>query len=320
MVRALRAAAEPTRLRILALCSEAELSVTDLTQILGQSQPGVSRHLRLLCEAGLLDRSQEGAWAFFRLRRRGDVAALGELLVAQLGADDAGIVADRARLREIRDTRAAAAATYFRRNAAQWDRIRGLYTDEQEVEEALLQAFEGLTVADLLDVGTGTGRMLRLFADRAEHAVGIDLSHDMLTLARAALDAGGLRHCRVRYADMYRLPWAEPAFDAVTVHQVLHYAENPPAVLAEVARVLRPGGRLAVVDFAPHGVEFLRSEHAHRHLGFAEAEMADWMRTAGLSPGPVRHLPGQPLTVTVWVADRPAIVVPSERRALEAVR
>ena len=191
-----------------------------------------------------------------------------------------------------------------RKNAARWGELRSLHVDEARVEAELLRRLPAEGVDDLLDIGTGTGRILELVASRVRRAIGIDLSRDMLIAARASLHGAGIANCQVRQADMYRLPWSAPTFDAVTIHRVLHYAENPARVIAEAARVLRPGGRLIVVDFAPHALERLRTEHAHRRMGFAGEEVNKWCRAAGLRPERVRHLPGGPLTVSIWQAVR----------------
>jgi ArsR family transcriptional regulator len=304
LLAALRAAAEATRLRLLALCAEGEVTVGELVRILGQSQPRVSRHLKLLCDAGLLDRFREGSRVFYRLH---DGAAAGDSLarhlVALLPADDAQLALDRRRFSEIKAERAASAAEFFRANAPRWDSIRSLHVDEAEVEGVVLDVLPG-PVGDLLDIGTGTGRMLQLFAGRIERGVGIDTSRDMLTVARANLEAAGLRNCHVRQADMYGLAMADESFDAVIIHQVLHYADRPDAAIAEAARVLRPSGRMLIVDFASHDVERLRTEFAHRRLGFGAAQVSEWLSDAGLAPGMVRHLPGGTLTVTVWTGTR----------------
>ena len=302
----LRASAEPTRLRLLALLAEAELTVSELTQVLGQSQPRISRHLKLMGEAGLLERHQEGSWAFFRLVGEGAAAGLARGLVAALPAEDPILHRDRTRLAEIRRTRAEAASAYFRASAPEWHRIRSLHVDEGEVESALLQALELDGHGNLLDIGTGTGRMLELFGPKVERGLGVDASREMLALARANLDKAGLRHCSVRHADMYTLPLADRSFDHVLIHQVLHYAERPDQAAAEAARVLAPGGRLAIVDFAPHELEDLRRDHAHRRLGFSDAEIQAWLRAAGLAPEAPIHLPGRPLTVGIWLGRRPA--------------
>ncbi|MBM3573751.1 MAG: metalloregulator ArsR/SmtB family transcription factor, partial [Alphaproteobacteria bacterium] len=297
----------PTRIRLLALCAEAELTVTDLTQILGQSQPRVSRHLKLLCDAGLLDRVREGSWVFYRLARGRPGAGLAERLAGLVPGDDALVQLDRERLDQIRRQRASAAAAYFDRNAENWHRIRALHIDEREVERVLLALVPAGRTADLLDIGTGTGRMLEIFAPRVGRALGLDLSREMLAVARANLDRAALRHCAVRWGDMYKLPLPAASFDLILIHQVLHFAEHPALAIGEAARVLRPSGRLIVVDFAPHAQEELRDHHAHRRLGFAEREIADMAAAAGLAVAPATHLPGHPLTVTIWQAQRPPI-------------
>jgi ubiquinone/menaquinone biosynthesis C-methylase UbiE len=308
LLTALKAAAEPTRLRLLALCAHADLTVSDLTQILGQSQPRISRHLKLLADAGLLDRMREGNWVYFRLAGRGTAAELGRTLADALPEDDAQINLDLERLDAIRQARAAKAEAYFRRNAARWDEIRALYVAEEKVEEVFLELLPGERVGDLLDVGTGTGRILELLAPRAEHAIGLDLSREMLAVARAKLDQAGLRNCELRQGDMYRLPLPPHSVDAVTFHQVLHFGETPDRAIAEAARVLRPGGRLLVADFAAHELGSLRDSHAHRWLGFDDAKVRDWFLAAGLAPAEAVTLPGDPLTVVVWSAEQPATI------------
>jgi len=315
----LRAAAEPSRLRLLALCAHAELTVTELTQILGQSQPRVSRHLKLLCDAALLDRCREGTWVFYRAAQHGPGAELTRVIIDQIPDSDAVLARDLARLADVRRARAEAAAAYFRANAERWDKIRSLHVDDAEVERRLLDLLPADRVGDLLDIGTGTGRLLELFADRARSAVGIDLSREMLAVARANLDRAGLRNCLVRQGDMYQLPLPDNSFDSAIVHQVLHYAEEPGEVIQEAARVLRPGGRLVVVDFAPHALEDLREEHAHRRLGFRDDEIAQWFRAAGFEAAPVISLAGNPLTVNIWQATRVAGGAPAERGAARAV-
>jgi len=304
LLATLKAAAEPTRLRLMALCARGELTVSELTHILGQSQPRVSRHLKLLCDARLLDRFREGTFAFYRLAEKGPSADLARVLVGAIPAGDPTLARDLDRLEAIKRTRSEAAASYFRENAGRWHEIRSLHVPEREVEEALLRLLPDSGVGELLDIGTGTGRMLEVLGPRASRAVGVDQSREMLAVARSNLEAAGLRHCHVRQADMYQLPFLPASFDTAVVHQVLHFAEDPADLIGEAARVLRPGGRLLIVDFAPHALESLRAEHAHRRLGFADEEVAGWCRAAGLDCGPVVHLPGDPLTVSIWPATR----------------
>ncbi len=314
----LKAAGEATRLRLLLLIAEAELTVSDLTAILRQSQPRLSRHLRLLAEAGLVQRYREGSWAFFRLGERGSAADIARALIARLDPNDPIIARDRERLAAVRAARAAAAQNYFRRHAAEWDRIRRLHVADAAVEEAIRAALGDAPIRSLLDLGTGTGRMLELFAGDIESGLGLDLSHDMLALARARLDRAGLRHCSVRHGDIYDLALPRDSFDVVIVHQVLHVLDDSARALREAARVLRPGGRLLVVDFAPHDLEFLREEHAHRRLGFAAETVQQWMQAAGLDVVRQQTLPPGPegkIAVSLWLGRDPriALAAPAKR-------
>ena len=322
LLAALRAVAEPTRLRLLVLCSRGELTVSELAQILGQSQPRVSRHLKLLCEAGLLDRFREGSWVFYRVSGGGAASALAGHLVAACDSSGSPVALDLQRLAAIKHQRAERAAAYFSENAAHWDRIRSLYIDEREVEAALIEIVAGAAPRDLLDIGTGTGRMIEVLAPRVGQALGIDQSREMLAVARVNLERAGALNGMVRLGDMYQLPLPDASFDAVVIHLVLHYADRPAAAIAEAARVLRPGGVLIVVDFTPHTLEYLRDEHAHRRLGFADGEVAEWCRDAGLDPAAPRHLKGDPLTVAIWTAQRDPVVraeTPPEIAAVEQV-
>ena len=303
----LRAVAEPTRLRILGVLATADLTVSELTQVLGQSQPRVSRHLKLLCDAGLLSRFQEGTWVFYRLSDDGPGAALVQSVLAQLPGDDARLHRDAERLEAVRLTRAEAAAEYFKENAARWDRIRSLYVPESAVEQAMLDAVENCRHEDLLDIGTGTGRILQVFGDHIRRGLGIDLSREMLAVARANLEKRNLRHCQVRQGDVYNLAVPQGAMDVVTIHHVLHFLDDPASAIREAARALRRGGRLLIIDFAPHQLEFLRSEYAHRRLGFSDDEIRAWCEQAGLEDLRVEHLRAEGksakenLTVTLWV-------------------
>ena len=306
LLSGLRAAAEPSRLRLLALCAHAELTVSELVQILGQSQPRVSRHLKLLCEAGLLDRFREGTWAFYRLSEKGRCAELARVLIDLIPEDEATLALDLQRLEAVKRANSDRAAEYFRRNAEGWDKIRSLHIAEDAVETALRNLFPMAGMKDFLDIGTGTGRVLELFGPRVERGIGIDMSREMLALARANLQKADLRNCQVRRGNMYQLPFSDESFDGIVIHQVLHFAEVPAEAIAEAGRALRPGGRLVVVDFAPHSEEMLRQEHAHRRLGFTDSEVNRWFELAGLSPDKTVTLEGEPLTVCLWSATRAA--------------
>ncbi|MEQ1863285.1 MAG: metalloregulator ArsR/SmtB family transcription factor [Micropepsaceae bacterium] len=306
----LKAMAETTRLRLLALFTKAELTVTEVTQILRQSQPRVSRHLKLMCEAGLIERIKEGSWVFYRLSEQGPARAIAEKLGALLPWDDDVLKRDLERLDTVRRQRETEAQEYFASNAAEWDRIRALHIPEDEVEGALLEFIGPAQVVSYLDLGTGTGRILELVAPRASRAVGVDLNGEMLALARARIERASLAHVQVRKGDLFQLPYADESFDLITLHQVLHYLEDPSAAVTEASRVLRPGGKIVIVDFAPHALEFLRVDHRHRRLGFADKDVAQWCKSAGLSLAATRELPpsGQSgLTVMVWLAVAPAI-------------
>jgi ubiquinone/menaquinone biosynthesis C-methylase UbiE/DNA-binding transcriptional ArsR family regulator len=308
----LKAAGESTRLRILALIAEAELTVSDLTEILRQSQPRLSRHLRLLTEAGLVERFREGSWAFFRLGERGSPADIARAMITRLDANDPVIARDREHLAAVRTARATAAQNYFRRHAAEWDRIRKLHVADAAVEDAIRAALADKPIRSLLDLGTGTGRMLEMFAGDIERGLGLDLSLDMLALARERLDRAGLRNCSVRQGDIYDLALPRDTFDVVIIHQVLHFLDDAPRAIREAVRVLRPGGRLLVIDFAPHDLEFLREEHAHLRLGFAADTVSQWLEAAGLDIVRQQTLPPDPqgkIAVSLWLGRDPRILL-----------
>lgn len=282
LLDALRGAGEHTRLRILALLAESELTVSDLTEIVRQSQPVVSRHLKLLVDAGLVTRFKEGSWAFFRLSYSSPTGAIMRQILAQLDTSDQTIARDRERLVAVRATRSTAALEYFRQHAAEWDRIRQLHVADERVEDAICAILGPDPIPVLLDVGTGTGRMLELLGGQVTRGMGVDLSREMLAIARPNLARAGLRQCTVQQADLLDLPFSSDNFDVVVVHQVLHLLDDVQLAVSEAARVLKPGGRLLIVDFAPHTQESLRDEHAHRRLGFSASAISRWMRPAGL--------------------------------------
>ena len=303
-----RTLADPTRLRILCLLRAMELSVGELAQVLGQSQPRVSRHVRILADAGLAERRKEGSWVFLSLGDMGRVAPVFTTVDALTAGDDGWMAADVARLAAVRADRAAAAERYFAGHAAEWDAIRSLHVPEAQVEAAMLRAIGPEPLRQLVDIGTGTGRMIELFGATARAALGVDRSPEMLRLARAKLAEAGLERAELRQGDMYALPLADGSADVAVLHQVLHYAQQPAAAVAEAGRLLAPGGRLLIVDFAPHDREELRSSGAHARLGFADDQIAGWFAAAGLEGGAVDQLDGD-LTVKLWLGRRPAATV-----------
>ncbi len=298
----LRAASDATRLRVLALLRTMELSVGELAQVLGQSQPRVSRHVKILCDAGLAIRRKEGSWVFVALGSPAIVTPLIEAIDAWLPEGDHWRLADTARLAAVRADRAAAAAQWFEAHADEWDAIRSLHVAEEAVEAAMVRALGRGAIDLLVDIGTGTGRMIELFGPQARQAIGIDRSSEMLRLARAKLST--LDQVELRQADLYALPLAAGVADAAVLHHVLHFAQHPGAAIAEAARVLGPGGRLLICDFAPHEREELRLRDAHARLGFSDEQMLGWFGDAGLSPVSIETLGGAELTVKLWMGRR----------------
>jgi ArsR family transcriptional regulator len=307
-----RALADPTRLRIMRLLTQMELAVGELAQILGQSQPRVSRHVAILCASGLAERRKEGSWTFLRLiASRGPSpglnAAVVDLLEAGVREDEAFAARceeDRRHLAAIRTAREAKAAEYFERHAPDWDRLRSMISPPAKLEAALLSELNKESLGCILDIGTGTGSIVRLLIERGEHAVGLDRSTEMLRLARARLQNLPAKKWELVQADFGAIPAAAGSFDTVVLHQVLHYASDPAIPLAEAGRVCRPGGRIAIVDLAAHEHEELRTRHAHARLGFTDEQMLDWLSTSGFGPSAVIALPGRKLTTKIWVARR----------------
>lgn len=309
LVGVLKAAGESTRLRLLALLADGDHSVKDLTEILDQSQPRVSRHLKLLADAGLVQRHAEGAWAYYRLASGGPGADLARWLTARVDQGDPGRVRDRARQAEVRAAQQALAADYFAKVAKSWDLLKTLHVPEAAVEAAVLAQLGGRSVDLLVDLGTGTGRILEVLAPAYRRGVGVDSSREMLAVARSRLAAAGLAHAQVRLGDIAALDPAIGPADVIVIHQVLHYFDDPGRMLAQARRLLKPGGEILIVDFAPHDLEFLRSEHAHRRLGLSQEQMNGWAALAGLDVLAMSEFPSDTkergLTVCLWhLSDR----------------
>ncbi len=300
LLNVLKAAGEETRMRILALFKSGELTVTELVSVLRQSQPRVSRHLRLLCEAGLLERHREGTWIFYRLADLGEHADLVKSMMDHIPYSDQILQHDQERLEEVKKTRALKAANYFQENAVNWDKIRSLYVPERQVEDYLLEITHNFEIENLLDVGTGTGRMLKLFSSCVKQGVGIDLSHEMLGVARSHLENNAITNMHVRHGDMYDLALRDGSMDLVLFHQVLHFADDPLAAIRETARILRCGGFVIIVDFLPHKNEKLREENAHRRLGFSQEEVKEWCKITGLQIVSIKVMRGKELDLSIW--------------------
>ena len=310
LVDRLRALGEINRLRILALLRQGELSVGELAQIMGQSQPRLSHHLKSLTNAGLVERLPEGSWVFYSLPIGGSGRDLVDTVLARVSSENGAFELDSELLTRVRADRVHAAEDYFGEMAETWDTVRALHYPNEQIEAALASLAGTERRGRMIDIGTGTGRMLTLFADRFERADGIDFSHRMLTVARANLERTGVDNGSVRHADAQSLPFEDSCADLVTIHQVLHFIDEPERVLSEAARVLAPGGVLLIVDFAPHELEFLRSEHGHRRLGIRHEKLAEWLANSGLTAARPQTL-GAPegltagLTVQIWAVRAP---------------
>lgn len=310
----LRAAGDETRLRMLLLLSAGELTVKELTRILAQSQPRVSRHLKILADAGLVTRYQEGAWVFYRLKRQIDGF---DGLLADLRAidptDDPTLARDADQLAQLRAERASQAAAYFRQNADEWEELRKLHLPEADIEQAMRMIVGPKPVERFVDLGTGTGQMLILFEDLYAEGIGFDLSREMLAIARSRLEATGVAKAQARYGNLHDMPMLPGAADLVCLHQVLHFLSDPDDAVARAARLLAPGGRMLIVDFAPHQLEFLREAHAHRRLGFSQQDALSWSKLTGMSLIDRRKLAPDGadtdrLTVNLWLFEKPAPV------------
>lgn len=309
IVARMKAVGEPTRLRILALLRLGDLAVGELVDILGLSQPRLSHQLKVLTSAGLVSRLPEGAWVFYRAKSHGPESDVIDLALGQADLSAGVFAKDRRELDAVLADRADAASAYFDAVADQWDAERALHYPESAIEAALLDVVGPGPFAQVIDLGTGTGRILSLLAPRAQHAEGLDLSHQMLTVARSNLLKSGLGNAQVRQGDASASPFETASADLVVIHQVLHFIVRPSLVIEEADRILKPGGRLVIIDFAPHTLEFLRTDHGHRRLGVADDALAEWGKGTGLTLQPVRHFepPNEVggLAVKIWLSTKP---------------
>ena len=308
LVSTLRAVAEPTRLRLVALLAQEELTVTEISRVIGQSQPRTSRHLRLLVDAGILERAPEGAYVYYRLAEDSAEAEVAQAIATLAPPTDATIAGDLDALARVRQARAQAASALRSAHTEELEALRGLYAGEEAVEAALLEMLTSSgPIGRLIDIGTGSGRILELLAPHTSQSIGLDSDHDMLALARATLSEAQLSGATVRHGDLHRPPFEPASFDVAVMHHLLHLLDEPDSALADAARLLRPGGRLLVADFDAHDLEELRSLHGHRRLGVSTGELAGWASDAGLSLEQERALPpgdgrdGESLTVKLWL-------------------
>lgn len=300
-----RALADPTRLRVVALLREMELAIGELAAVLEQSQPRVSRHVRILADAGIIERRREGSWVFLRIAEGGPV---GEILARPelwpFSPREALIIGyDAQRLAAVRTERAAVAERYFADHAAEWDAIRSRHIPESEVEAAMLALMHNRRLGHLLDIGTGTGRMAEIFAPTVRRITALDRSPEMLRIARAKLAEQPVPIDLVQ-GDFLNLPLGDASIDSVVIHQALHFAHEPDRVIAEASRVLRGGGHLLIVDFAPHEDEGMRTLAAHARLGFSDAQMRGWFASAGMVLETAQTLEGGDLAVKLWLGRR----------------
>ena len=301
-MQGLRAAAEPTRLRIIALCGHAELSVTELVMILGQTQPRVSRHLKLLVEGGLLQRNKEGNRAYYRLSTEAEGADLARMLNDLMPGEDEVHALDLSRLSSVKADRVRYAESFLDPYSQEIIELRGMWPPDEVIDKCILALLKDRSIQNLLDLGTGAGRILRTIAPFVVKGTGIDNSLEMLSIARARLDQEGIKNCQVRVGDMYRLPFKKNSFDLITINSLLRYADEPKKVIAEAARVLEKKGALLIVDLAAHDLSALRDEYGHSWLGFSEAEMVEMLSEENLTADRVKHIDGQKLNVCIWLA------------------
>ena len=301
LLNGLKAAAEPTRLRIIALCAHADLTVSEICQILGQSQPRVSRHLKLLIESKILENHREASWVYYRLNNSPNAPDLGHVIADMIPAEDKTLTQDLQNLEEVRQSRADKAAEYEQSNSQALKAMRDLYAENSAIEDAIADAIPD-NANSLLDLGTGTGRILEMIADRITYGVGIDMSPEMLTIARHTLESKGLRNCTVQHGDVTRLQLDEQ-FDAIVGHMILQYADTPDKLIRNAVSHLNDGGTLVIVDFAPYS-DTVAETIGQNHKGFSNDDIQGFFAKAGLTPQKSQLIKGKKLDVFVWSAKK----------------
>ena len=298
-IDALRAISEPTRFRLTRLCAQGELTVSELMRIVGQSQPRVSRHLKLLQDAGVLESFREQHWVFYRVAQNSPSQQLVSDLLQHLPADDDLMDFDQTRLNELRDARAKLSEEFVETEVPDWLRLHEYHGDELRFGDAVRDALAGREVGHLLDIATGTGRMLKIAGPLAESGVGIDLSKKMVMVARNALAEADLPHLTVRQEDMYQMRFPARHFDTVTIDQVLYFASNPDALIREATRVLKPSGRLLLVAFTEAA-----NAKTPPAVSIAISDIRSWLEDAGLKIVTTNVLPGDVLDISLLVSEK----------------
>ena len=302
----LKTLGHPDRLRILALLSQGELTVSELVQILGLSQPRVTQYIKSLEQVGIVERMREGSWVFSRLKRgqQANSAILAATLAA-LAGENALLDSDRDSLNKVRDDRSRQAEAFFASVANDLDQLGHEYLPQADIETALLSLVPGQEFSRMVDLGTGTGGMLKLFAPHIRSGVGVDDSVEMLRVARHTLSDDAYMHISIQQADLQDAPLKDGAADLVTLHQVLHFLEEPARAVNEAARLLVDDGHLLITDFALHDFDSYHEKYSHRRLGFSDQDMHQLLSDYGFELDQVRTLPASgPTTpdVKIWHA------------------
>ncbi len=302
-VLALKTLGHTERLRILALLSRGELTVSELVQILKLSQPRVTQYIISLETAGIIERLKEGSWVFSRISRGNEaVSAIVATTLATLPQNNPVMQQDLKRLEDVRAERSKAAEAFFASVANDRSQLGDEYLPQADIEAKMRELLGAGPFDYMVDLGTGTGRMLEVFSDRILRGSGIDNNAQMLKVARSKLAAR--EHIAVRQGDLLAAPLADGVADLVSLHQVLHYLEDPQEAITEAARLLTPGGQLLIVDYEDHDRDEFRTDYAHRRLGFSDTDMRNWLSAAGLSLTAVETIPTRDNRpdVRIWIS------------------